>query len=297
MNLEFALDSQTIASRDDAIMFQPEGETPLASTEHTLEDNFASMSVSSACTADNSSQAPTFVYSEFETDLESSKVYRRAKRKSMDFSFHSSIAPSNAWSMFSGLSLDDVSIIAVIALPIYPDDITNAQHYSFGWAHERASSSALIQPPDAAGSLFYDCSEIKRLLLQLPEFLEWFQDAEAAYVGDPMNPVRELKHVLMRGVPLLVLLNHNNTLYDLERYTDPKYAVYTFLAFCKFNKLGPESLFTIGDLLGDGYAGLYKVRCVNQPARLMLITDVYRLEGCGYASGCSGRIQHAWNCY
>jgi hypothetical protein len=268
MNLEFAIDSQTTASKNDSVLFQHEGETPLASTEHTFEDTFASLSVSSSCTADNSSQAPTFVYSEFETDLESSRVYRRAKRKSMDFSFHSSIAPSNAWSMFSGLSLDDVSIIAVIALPIYPDDISNAQHYSFGWAYEQASSSALIQPPDAAGSLFYDCSEIKRLLLQLPEFPEWFQDAEAAYIGDPMNPVRELKHVLMRGKPLLVLLNQNHARYDLERYnisSDPKHAVYTFLSFCKFNKLGPESLFTIGDLLGDGYAGLYKVRCVIQP--------------------------------
>ena len=66
---------------------------------------------------------------DFENDLETSRPYRRAQRDTMDFSFRSSIAHTNAWSHFSGLSLSKVSIISAIALPLYPDEIENAQHY------------------------------------------------------------------------------------------------------------------------------------------------------------------------
>lgn len=34
--------------------------------------------------------------------------------------------------MFFGLSLADISIISVVALPLYPGDIQNQDHYSFG---------------------------------------------------------------------------------------------------------------------------------------------------------------------
>ena len=71
---------------------------------------------------------------EFESDLEASRVYRKAQRDTVDFSFRSSIARTHTWSTLSDLSLSDISAISVIALPMYSSDITNGYHYEFGAA-------------------------------------------------------------------------------------------------------------------------------------------------------------------
>lgn len=67
----------------------------------------------------------------FDADLEASRVYRMAKNDYCDRSFVSSAIRTNAWSIFSGLSLADISIVSVVALPLYPRDIVNREHYSF----------------------------------------------------------------------------------------------------------------------------------------------------------------------
>ena len=68
----------------------------------------------------------------FDADLESSRVYRMARNDCCDRSFASSAIRTNAWSIFSGISLADISVISVVALPLYPGDIMNQEHYSFG---------------------------------------------------------------------------------------------------------------------------------------------------------------------
>jgi hypothetical protein len=68
--------------------------------------------------------------SEFEDDLEASRVYRRNQRNTCDGSFVSSAARTNTWSIFSGLSLADVSNISVIALPLFQEDISNYSNYA-----------------------------------------------------------------------------------------------------------------------------------------------------------------------
>lgn len=69
----------------------------------------------------------------FDEDLESSRVYRRVARYDYcDRSFKSSALRTNAWSILSGLSLADISVISVIALPVFEDDIGNSEHYMFG---------------------------------------------------------------------------------------------------------------------------------------------------------------------
>jgi hypothetical protein len=69
----------------------------------------------------------------FDDDLESSRVYSRLMLEdSCDRSFNSSAVRTNAWSVFSGLSLADISVMSVVALPIYPSDINNQEHYAFG---------------------------------------------------------------------------------------------------------------------------------------------------------------------
>jgi hypothetical protein len=66
---------------------------------------------------------------EFESDLQSSRAYRKATRDTVDFSFRSSVALSHTWSK---LSLSDMSIISVVALPICADEISNGYHYGDG---------------------------------------------------------------------------------------------------------------------------------------------------------------------
>ncbi|KAF2026317.1 hypothetical protein EK21DRAFT_92455 [Setomelanomma holmii] len=66
--------------------------------------------------------------SHFEHDLEASRVYSKVRRKSADYSFRSSVAPSHAWSALSDISLADLSTISVIALPLHRDDVKNVFH-------------------------------------------------------------------------------------------------------------------------------------------------------------------------
>ncbi|KAF5018986.1 hypothetical protein F66182_9004 [Fusarium sp. NRRL 66182] len=66
---------------------------------------------------------PSIIKSEFEEELEQSRVYSRTQQNEPDMSFTSSNAPSNAWSMLSGMSLNDISVISAFRLPITVDDI------------------------------------------------------------------------------------------------------------------------------------------------------------------------------
>jgi hypothetical protein len=68
----------------------------------------------------------------FQSSLLASRVYRRVKRAESLISFDSSNLGSAAWSIFSGLSLSDMSVLSAIALPLYQSDITNAESYEFG---------------------------------------------------------------------------------------------------------------------------------------------------------------------
>jgi hypothetical protein len=66
----------------------------------------------------------------FEVDLGTSRVYRRTGRFKSDVSFTSSAIRSHAWSIFSGLSLSEVSMLSAIALPLYLNEIYNNKWYS-----------------------------------------------------------------------------------------------------------------------------------------------------------------------
>jgi hypothetical protein len=71
----------------------------------------------------------------FEEELNHSWVYKRSAVRTDDgaFSVISSAGRTASWSMLSGLSLgDNISIIAVQALPIYENDLSNSNLYGFG---------------------------------------------------------------------------------------------------------------------------------------------------------------------
>lgn len=65
----------------------------------------------------------------FEKILEQSWVYKRNQRNSCDCSFISSAERSHTWSVFSGFSLADVSILSVIAMPLTTMDLANGEYY------------------------------------------------------------------------------------------------------------------------------------------------------------------------
>jgi hypothetical protein len=79
----------------------------------------------------NSFPVTPFQFS-FEVDLSTSRVYNRTYLYEPDASFTSSAVRAHAWSIFSGLSLSEVSMISAIALPLYSHDISNSQWYNFG---------------------------------------------------------------------------------------------------------------------------------------------------------------------
>ena len=75
------------------------------------------------------SRQPPFSFS-FDKDLNSSRAYTRAMRRSLIWSSRSSAIGTIGWSCLSGLSLADVSEISVINLPISPCELWNGERYS-----------------------------------------------------------------------------------------------------------------------------------------------------------------------
>jgi hypothetical protein len=97
----------------------------------------------------------------FEADLESSRVYRMARKNNCAHSLVSSAVRTQTWSIFSGLSLADISTISVIALPHYPSEVlVHAQQHSYlGDSHavmsRNSTSNGTIMNGRPSSKLFY----------------------------------------------------------------------------------------------------------------------------------------------
>jgi cell division control protein 24 len=203
---------------------------------------------------------------DFENDLETSRPYRRAQRDTMDFSFRSSIAHTNAWSQFSGLSLSKVSIISAIALPLYPDEIENAQHYEL--RPEQPIPTTMAVTPRAK-PLYQSCLDMKEQLSQISGFPPIF--ALQRTESEEEDPLTFLMQVFRRGIPLLMLLARVQGVQDISHYIYsenyigderkiPKVATVKFVEICR-RDLGFKSdeCFTISDLFGNDTTGFVKV--------------------------------------
>lgn len=138
---------------------------------------------------------------DFEHDLKLSRVYRHAKRDTMDFSASSSVARTHAWSNLSGISLSDISHISVLALPLYVEDISNPQHYNFG--QETIQPTPLFAPTILTRSIYHDCIEVQ---LQLSQF-EWFAQYQQQEPSKDENPLSNLMSIFRIGTPLLMLFD------------------------------------------------------------------------------------------
>lgn len=81
-------------------------------------------SESQPATLENSTDAGLSLR-EFEATLEKTSVYRRVQSYESDVSFRTSVIRPYARSMMAKLSLDDISVVSVIAMPITLDDINS----------------------------------------------------------------------------------------------------------------------------------------------------------------------------
>lgn len=66
---------------------------------------------------------------EFEALLNTSRVYRRNENREENMSFRSSVIRLSAWSALSDMSLANISIIAVMSLPVQLQELSNGHWY------------------------------------------------------------------------------------------------------------------------------------------------------------------------
>lgn len=276
MRLEDTLETQTIVTYQRSIL----SSSGRSSSQPQEQPSTSNIPLSTPTTNTDS----TLSKFDFEGDLESSGVYRRAQRDTVDFSFRSSIARSNAWSALSCFSLGDISAISIIGLPVVPEDITNAQHYNFGEVTStkwRPQDSDYIQnrpkPQDIpkvlhGRPLLRECDILRFKMRQIPGMRIFFDS-----VISPVDSFHHLWEVLRQASPLVVLVQALNPQIDvpLQRWIhnspDPKddlslkckkITTMWFLKYC-YNDLNIaiDSLFTILDLTQANYYGIRKVRC------------------------------------
>ena len=172
-----------------------------------IEDYSASRALASPSSLTGSAYTATSAF-DFELDLEASRVYRRAQRETMDFSFRSSVAWSNGMSVFTGLTLGDISIMSVIALPICAAEISNAHHYIFGnrepLPRPITATKLEEQPSDTIlKSLVYECLEVVIQLASISGFADLFK----GLYSSTEHPFDILRRIFSRGYPLLMLLD------------------------------------------------------------------------------------------
>jgi hypothetical protein len=127
-NLEASHDSQSILTNCFRNGNTLEGVDITEEITQTDPDKRDSKTLSRFLT---SFQATAFHYS-FEIDLNTSRVYRRTEPYKSDVSFTSSNVRTHAWSIFSGMSLSEISVVSALALPLYAYDIPNNEWYDFG---------------------------------------------------------------------------------------------------------------------------------------------------------------------
>ena len=76
--------------------------------------------------------ATSLFQSTFEEELDTSRVYKRARYNRSQSSFVSLTDKPTASVVLSRFSLGEISVIAVLDLPLFPTDIFNSQIYEFG---------------------------------------------------------------------------------------------------------------------------------------------------------------------
>ncbi len=159
----------------------------------------------------------------FEELLKSSRVYRNAGQDNSDaFSVISSAGRTASWSMMSGLSLSEISHIAILAIPIYATDITNKDAYDFETLTEE--SMALIQQSTLLSSQEAKAKGSRRQWLK--NFLQrpqWTVDSEQDKRPLSEQPGETPEILQIFGVSLEQSITYANTAIKLSDESDELY--------------------------------------------------------------------------
>lgn len=275
MNIEDVFDSQTLAPRRMSV--PSIAGLDLSKSQPALAD----IPEATAC-KNPQIGVPGLDYKD---SLETSRVYRRAQRDTVDYSFRSSVIMSRAWSILSGFSLSDISAISVIALPVYQNELTNAQHYVFGGGSEPVTTEhETVQPvttqPVAAqsalkikGHMLVECFDIILKMNQLPECKEYFRGLSLS----PDSAFGELWMVLCQGMPLLKLLQALDPQFNLQPayrtgFPSPVAMIQRFLGYCRTTlNVDVDHMFTAGIQLSEDALSFWKVR--RRPECILLLVD------------------------
>jgi hypothetical protein len=94
---------------------------------------------------------------EFEKDLEASWVYQKRTGNTTDASFCTSLVRSHAWTALTEISLSDISVISVVALPISLFELENASHYQL--RGQTTFSQLSTKPPPISDILGHQFSQ------------------------------------------------------------------------------------------------------------------------------------------
>jgi hypothetical protein len=112
--------------------------------------------------------------------LETSRAYQRPQLSQCDVSFSSSNIPSHAWSALSGVSLADISMISVLALPLERNEVSKLLSSSLKSAslHAPSTSTQTLSPPvtelyKIRKARKIDKRTARRLTLKSKDFSEW----------------------------------------------------------------------------------------------------------------------------
>lgn len=96
------------------------------------DDSIVTVQPSTSVSNGISAIATSPFHFDIEQALQESRAYRMVTRDTCDNSFVSSAFRTNAWSVYLGLTLANISVISVLALPLFASDISNPQYYNFG---------------------------------------------------------------------------------------------------------------------------------------------------------------------
>tara|TARA_R110002003_G_scaffold132_4_gene12389 strand:+ start:269 stop:1918 length:1650 start_codon:yes stop_codon:yes gene_type:complete len=108
---------------------------------------------------------------EFEKDLEALWVYQKMTRNTTDASFCTSLVRSHAWTALTEVSLSDISVISVVALPISLFELENPYHYEF--RGQMTFSQLSTKPPpisDILGHQFSHQNEQEQVVATFRSF-------------------------------------------------------------------------------------------------------------------------------
>jgi hypothetical protein len=86
----------------------------------------------------------------FETDLDTSRVYRKLRLRPSLWSLSTGQQGSMALTAFSELTMEDVSNLSVLRLPIWSNELSNADCYDFEGPEATPRDSPTMKPSDTS---------------------------------------------------------------------------------------------------------------------------------------------------